>query len=407
MMFGREVHMPIDLIYGVHSPNSKLSRPEYKDQLNSRMDKVHKVVRDRLVHAAAQQKRRYDLTILPRNTPRHPVSVSSSVERVERTFPARSQTVMTHSSTITSAMQSEATLQQITALLDDQMPDFAELLNEPRTPSPMKRLRNEINIPVLSPSLIVPSDILFSKYLESVSPEPFKDPMTYSPSDRPFILLAETPVPSDFTHTNPPLSPEPPTPTDYSPLDLSKIISPVNVVSTQLTSIDNNENNVPIDLSKRTSTPLLTPSPIPLPSPSQLSIPSPPPLSTPSTELPLDLTVNGKQNTEPAEIDCTLPTNKWSNLKEIEVDHTDKIYNDLSLDPRLFFAGAPSSYLKHPLAKTLREQINLCRRTRASRYQIRLIPIGTSRIMKEERCYLPDGTVLELRDIWTSNTTEE
>ncbi|CAC5417860.1 unnamed protein product [Mytilus coruscus] len=242
MMFGREVHMPIDLIYGVYSPDSNLSRPEYIDQLTSRMDKVHNVVRDRLVHAAAQHKRRYDLTsknyqykvgdgvmlkdskkykgrspkcqfkwegpftvikqlsdilyqiqegpksktkiihvnrlkpckVLPRDTPRHTGSVRSSVERVGRTFPSRSQTVITHPSTITSQMQSEATIQQTTALLDEQMPDFAELLNEPRTPSPMKRLRNEMTTPILSPSLLVPSDILFSKYLEPVSPEPFK-----------------------------------------------------------------------------------------------------------------------------------------------------------------------------------------------------------------------------------------
>ncbi|CAC5385676.1 unnamed protein product [Mytilus coruscus] len=62
MMFGREVHMPIDLSYGVHSADSKLSRPEYIDQLTSRMDKVHTVVKDRLVHAAARQKRKYYLT---------------------------------------------------------------------------------------------------------------------------------------------------------------------------------------------------------------------------------------------------------------------------------------------------------------------------------------------------------
>ncbi|XP_052078020.1 uncharacterized protein LOC127715955 [Mytilus californianus] len=219
-------------------------------------------------------------------------------------------------------MQSEATIQQITALLDEQMPDFAELLNEPRTPSPMKRLRNEMTTPILSPSLLVPSDILFSKYLEPVSPEPFKDPMTYSPSDRQFISQPETPIPSDCTHTNPPSSPEPPTPTDTH-LDLTKTITPVYAVST---------NDEPIDLSKRTSIPLLTPSSIPLPSPepppipsplpspvpppvpspvpSPLSLQSPPPLSTPLPEAPLDLTVNVEQAIEPAEIDCTRPANK-------------------------------------------------------------------------------------------------
>lgn len=262
----------------------------------------------------------------PGDTPRHTGSLKSSVER---TFPSRIQPAQTYPSTSASPRHSEATIRQITELLDEQMPDFAELLNEPRTPSPMKRLRNDETTPNLSPTLFVPSDILFSKYLEPISPEPFKDTpvMTYSPSDQPFISRP-------------------------------------------------------------------SPSPVPV-----LSLPSQ------SDETPLDLSKKSDNNILPAEIDCTLPTNQWKKPTEIKVDLSDN--NDVSLDPRLFFAGAPSSYMKHPLAKTLQEQINLCRKTRASRYQRRLIPIGTSRIMKEERCYLPDGTVLELRDTWTANHTEE
>ncbi|CAC5388068.1 unnamed protein product [Mytilus coruscus] len=164
----------------------------------------------------------------PGDTSRHAVSVRSSVERVERTFPSRSLTVNTHPSKSTSPRQSKATIQQITALLDEQMPDFAELLNEPRTSSPMKRLRDEMTAHVLSPSLLIPSDILFSKYVEPVSPEPFKDPMTYSPLDQSFISQPETPIPSACTHTYPPASPESQTPTD-TPLDLTNTITPVMI----------------------------------------------------------------------------------------------------------------------------------------------------------------------------------
>ncbi|XP_063442388.1 uncharacterized protein LOC134722696 [Mytilus trossulus] len=514
MMFGREVHMPIDLIYGVQSPDGKLSRPEYIDQLTSRMDKVHTVVRDRLVHAAARQKRKYDLTsknsqykvgdgvmlrdskkykgrspkfqfkwegpfttmdvpiwnhqcedcgkrfptstklnkhrrhnhgtkiqcrycpwtcsaddkyrlrqhetsrhtyhqFYPGDTPRHTGSVKSSVERVEKTFPTRSQPTHTYPPSSISPRHSEATIQQITELLDEQMPDFAELLNEPRTPSPMKRLRNDETTPTLSPTLFIPSNILFSKYLEPISPEPFKDNpvMTYSPSDQPFISRP-SPSPVPVSLSLPSQSDETPIPSSpiYTPIDLTKSVTPIIVDQT---------NEEPMDLSMSSKNllpttspePLPQPSPLPSPVPSSSNVPSPSPvpvlLSLPSQsdETPLDLSKKSDNKILPAEIDCTLPTNQWKKPTEIKVDPSDN--NDASLDPRLFFAGAPSSYMKHPLAKTLQEQINLCRKTRASRYQRRLIPIGTSRIMKEERCYLPDGTVLELRDTWTANYTEE
>ncbi|CAG2219618.1 unnamed protein product [Mytilus edulis] len=289
----------------------------------------------------------------PGDTPRHTGSLKSSVEREERTFPSRSQPAHTYPSTSTSPRQSEATIRQITALLDEQMPDFAELLNEPRTPSPMKRLRNEETTSIL----FVPSDNLFSKYLEptfSISPEPFKDPtcMTYSPSDQPFISRSETPLPSVCTPTNPTVSPEPAAPIN-TPLDLTKTITPVYIEST---------NDEPMDLSKSSTTLLPTTSPEPLPLPSPVPVPSS--LPSQSSETPLDLTINSYKTIQPAEIDCTLPTYQWNKSKEIKVDLPD--YNDISLDPRLFFAGAPSSYLKHPLAKTLQEQINLCRKTRAS-----------------------------------------
>ncbi|XP_071177121.1 uncharacterized protein [Mytilus edulis] len=191
------------------------------------------------------------------------------------------------------------------------MPDFAELLNEPRTPSPMKRLRNEETTSILSPSLFVPSDNLFSKYLEptfSISPEPFKDPtcMTYSPSDQPFISRLETPLPSVCTPTNPPVSPEPAAPIN-TPLDLTKTITPVYIEST---------NDEPMDLSKSSTTllPTTSPEPLPLPLPSPSHVPSPSPVPVPSSlpsqssETHLDLTINSYKTIQPAEIDCTLPT---------------------------------------------------------------------------------------------------
>ena len=61
MMFGREVFVPIDLIFG--KPWRQEPKPvhEYVDNLTNRMEKVHEVVRDRLTKAADRQKRRYDL----------------------------------------------------------------------------------------------------------------------------------------------------------------------------------------------------------------------------------------------------------------------------------------------------------------------------------------------------------
>jgi hypothetical protein len=83
---------------------------------------------------------------------------------------------------------------------------------------------------------------------------------------------------------------------------------------------------------------------------------------------------------------------------------------DLCLDPRLFFAGVPSHYLQHPLAKSLNEKIAMSRQSTKSRYQRKLVPLGIRSIMKEERCYLPDGSMIEMRDTWTmdnKDTTEE
>jgi hypothetical protein len=51
-------------------------------------------------------------------------------------------------------------------------------------------------------------------------------------------------------------------------------------------------------------------------------------------------------------LDCTISRESW-NPTSIEVDPRDKSYNHKCHDPRLFFAGAPSAYMEHPLASTL------------------------------------------------------
>ncbi|VDI23687.1 Hypothetical predicted protein [Mytilus galloprovincialis] len=275
------------------------------------------------------------LQFYPGDTPRHTGSLKSSVERVERTFPPRIQPAQTYPSIIASPRHSEATIRQITELLDEQMPDFAELLNEPRTPLSMKRLRNEETTPTISPSLFVPSDILFSKYLEPISQEPFKDTpcMTYSPSDKPFIFRSATPIPSVCTLSSLPacpVSPEPAAPTCINtPLDLTKTFTTVYT------------EDEPMDLSKSTTMlPTTSPVPLPIPSPSPVTSPSHVPSRSPSSlpsqssESPLDLSINSYKTIQPAEIDCTLPTNQWNKPKGIKVDLPD--YNDISLDPRLF-----------------------------------------------------------------------
>jgi hypothetical protein len=130
---------------------------------------------------------------------------------------------------------------------------------------------------------------------------------------------------------------------------------------------------------------------------------------------PLDLSVRGRPTTRviPSQsftnvIDCTNTISRGSwNPRSIEVDPRDKSNNHMCHDPRWFFAGAPSAYMDHPLASTLQEKANLCKRNQKSQYQRHLTPVGVRTIIKEERCYLPDGTIYELRDIWTADSTTE
>lgn len=76
------------------------------------------------------------------------------------------------------------------------MPDFSDLLGvEPYTPSPMRQLLNEEP----PPEVIIPSDQLFSKYLQDLSP--VNSPDNFS------IDIDWEPQEPSFTLNNPEASP--------------------------------------------------------------------------------------------------------------------------------------------------------------------------------------------------------
>lgn len=62
MMMGREVTLPVDLVFGKHTVQEPKPLPDYVEDFNNRMEKVHEVVRDRLMNSAERQKRRYDIS---------------------------------------------------------------------------------------------------------------------------------------------------------------------------------------------------------------------------------------------------------------------------------------------------------------------------------------------------------
>ncbi|CAC5384902.1 unnamed protein product [Mytilus coruscus] len=110
-------------------------------------------------------------------------------------------------------------------------------------------------------------------------------------------------------------------------------------------------------------------------------------------ELLLDLSMKTttKLNPKPVEIprkpltpiiDCTIPTDIW-NVKPLSLETNN--YEHLCLDPRVYFARAPSQYSNHMLASTLKEKVNLCRTSQKARYKRQLVPVGVRTIMKEER----------------------
>lgn len=52
---------------------------------------------------------------------------------------------------------------------------------------------------------------------------------------------------------------------------------------------------------------------------------------------------------------------------------------------------------------TLNEKVNIYRSSQKARYKRQLVLISVRTIMKEERCYLPDGTILEMKEKWKSD----
>ena len=62
LMFGREVNLPVDLLYGHPPDEQKFETVEdYVDQLRNRMEKVHEYARMRIRIASDRMKRRYDV----------------------------------------------------------------------------------------------------------------------------------------------------------------------------------------------------------------------------------------------------------------------------------------------------------------------------------------------------------
>ena len=66
LMFGREMHLPVDLVYGPHPqikeyPDETGVIYEYTDDLQKRLWKVHAKARDNIVKASDRQKRQYDI----------------------------------------------------------------------------------------------------------------------------------------------------------------------------------------------------------------------------------------------------------------------------------------------------------------------------------------------------------
>jgi hypothetical protein len=90
----------------------------------------------------------------------------------------------------------------------------------------------------------------------------------------------------------------------------------------------------------------------------------------------------------------------YLNLSDVDV----MINNYLN---QSYFAGARSHYLDHSLAKSLNGKITMSRQSMKSRYQRKLVSLGTRSIMKEERCYLHDGSMIDMRDTWPMDRKED
>ncbi|CAG2219638.1 unnamed protein product [Mytilus edulis] len=62
LMFGREIELPIDLIYGPHPQTENITdcSNEYLEKLQSNIFRVHNLARDKMIASSDRQKRQYD-----------------------------------------------------------------------------------------------------------------------------------------------------------------------------------------------------------------------------------------------------------------------------------------------------------------------------------------------------------
>ena len=63
LMFGREVHAPVDLVYGCSAARARVTYDAYDEEMTSRMQTAYTLVRDNLQRAALRSKRYYDLRV--------------------------------------------------------------------------------------------------------------------------------------------------------------------------------------------------------------------------------------------------------------------------------------------------------------------------------------------------------
>ncbi|KAL3888517.1 hypothetical protein ACJMK2_000883 [Sinanodonta woodiana] len=91
-----------------------------------------------------------------------------------------------------------------------------------------------------------------------------------------------------------------------------------------------------------------------------------------------------------------MPIERWTRpipLESMEPP-VGRLYENLHSDPRVFFAGAPSSYHTGPAAdllRPLRDRALVC-----PNREVRHVPEGVAMIRRTERAYLPTGEVYEL-----------
>ncbi|CAC5407021.1 unnamed protein product [Mytilus coruscus] len=224
---------------------------------------------------------------------------------------------------------STETTRQLTEFLEASMPDFSDLLGvEPCTPPLMRQLLNEEP----PPEVLIPSDQLFSKYLQDLSPVNSPDHFSID-----IDLEPQEPSVSSITLHNPEPSP--------------------------LVSIANNIDHQQPSPSVSIATSINHHAP---------------------TEQILDLTI-------------TRTITPCTPILEITSSNTQEYSN--TEEP----ITTNQEYETHLLASTLKEKVNLCRSSQQAKYQRQLVPIGVRTIMKEDRCYLPDGTILEMKEVWTSD----